>query len=368
MRIVNTPVSMPKTRGNTAVWVLVLVALTLSHVAAHAQPEQRLDTSLRAAMPEKPFDVEIGVRIDQIVTIDQKSENFEVVANLRLEWDDPALAFDEREFGRAFKVFTTQAFAKFVDEQGLFGPAFVIHNQQGRRFTQEALVTVFKDGHAVYGERFTARLQAPEFDFVQYPFDAQLFFVHVDAIWPTEFMRFKLLEEWSLLGDQLGEEEWIFEKHWADVSEIKGFTDKRTSRFSFGFEAIRHLNYYWLRLFLPLGIIILVSWVTFFLQDFSKRVDIAGGNLLIFVAFNFTISGDLPKLGYVTFIDAIVFATFVFAGLVVVANVIFKRMESFGHEGLARRIDNYTIWIYPVTLFALVLLCWYWFVVQKLHV
>jgi len=46
-------------------------------------------------------------------------------------------------------------------------------------------------------------------------------------------------------------------------------------------------------------------------------------------------------------------------------NVVFKRMEVIGKESLARHIDNYTIWIYPVTLGVLVLLCWYWFVVQK---
>ena len=42
------------------------------------------------------------------------------------------------------------------------------------------------------------------------------------------------------------------------------------------------------------------------------------------------------------------------AGLVVLVNVIYRRMEAHGHESLARRLDTYTIWVYPITLIVLV--------------
>ena len=61
-----------------------------------------------------------------------------------------------------------------------------------------------------------------------------------------------------------------------------------------------------------------------------------------------------PRLGYLTFIDTIKFAIFVFAGLVVLVNVIYRRMEVLGREEMARHLDNLTIWIYPFTLVALV--------------
>ena len=348
--------------------VLLLLLLACWNTSSIAQSGEWLHSSLQAASPEEPYTVEIGVQIDQIAEINQKAENFQVVGNLRFEWDEPKLAFDGAEHGRNYKMYTLESFAKYVDQQGIFAPGFIVHNQQGRRFTQGAEVTVFNDGHAIYLERFTVRLQAPEFDFIQYPFDSQKFFLHVDAVMPADFVRYKPLEGYSQLGDQLGEEEWVFEKSWTTTDEVAGITGKPTSRFSFGFEASRHLNYYFLRIFLPLVIIILVSWFTFFLNDYSKRVDMAVANLLVFVAFNFTISNDLPRLGYLTFIDTIMFATFVFAGLVVLVNVIYRRMEVLGRESLARHLDNYTIWIYPFTLVALVVGCWIWFVVEKIHV
>ena len=343
-------------------WRLLLLLLLLglnSHPAA--QPLENIDTLLQPLLPDEPYIVDIGIKIDQIVNIDQKSENFEVVGNIWIEWDDETLAFDPEGRKQAFRTYTVEEFTRFVDQHDIFGPGFVIYNQQGRRFKQDSKVVVFEKGHALFIERFTATLQAPEFDFTRYPFDKQKFFLHVDAVKPLGFLEFRPLEGFSGLGDKLGEEEWVFERSWTMVGQTEGITGKPTSRFSFGFEAGRHLNYYYLRIFLPLLIIVLVSWVTFFLQDYGKRVDIAIANLLVFVAFNFTISNDLPRLGYLTFIDTIMFSAFVFSGLVVIVNVIFRRMEVLGRESLARRMDNYTIWIYPVTLGILVSLFWFVF-------
>jgi hypothetical protein len=342
---------------------LLLLSLLCWAPFSMAQPQAKLHSSLQAASPEKPHTVQVGVQIDQIAQINQKQENFQVVGNLRFEWDDPKLVFNDAEHSRSYKLYSLESFSAYVDQHGIFAPGFVIQNQQGRRFTQGVEIAVTENGHAIYLERFTVTLQAPEFDFVQYPFDSQKFFLHVEAVMPVGFVIYEPMEEYSRLGDQLGEEEWTIEKSWTTIDEIVGITGQPTSRFSFGIEANRHLSFYFLRIFLPLVIIILVSWFTFFLKDYSKRVDMAVANLLVFVAFNFTISNDLPRLGYLTFIDTIIFASFMFTGLVVLVNVIFRRMEVLGRESLARHFDNYTILIYPITLVALVAACWVWYMV-----
>lgn len=113
------------------------------------------------------------------------------------------------------------------------------------------------------------------------------------------------------------------------------------------------------RILVPLALIMSVAWVTFFLADYTKRIEVTAANLLAFIAFNFTVSDDLPHLGYLTLMDVIMISIFIQSVLVIVFNVYLRRLEMSERKALAERLDKYTLLAFPavyVLVVALVVL------------
>ena len=302
----------------------------------HGQPVARL-----------PAAVNMSIQLDQISSIAQRDGKFSVVATLRMMWRDPAYAFSPASCHCNFKSFDETSFRRFLDERHARWPEFVIFNLQGRRSNQGVLIFVESNGTARYMERFSANLQAPDLDFRQFPFDSQRFHILIDSIYPSERYKFTVNQAKNSIGSQLGVDEWMVTGFESNITQ----TDDLKSRFNFHIVAKRHLKYYALKIFMPLIIILMTSWATFLLKDYNKRIDVTGAHLLLFVAFNFTISNDLPRLGYVTFMDTILASAFVVGALLIMLNVYLKREEASGRLAETKIIDRVLLALYPIGYF-----------------
>jgi hypothetical protein len=318
-----------------------------------------LDDNLLSVAPAEPLPVHTGIQITQITGVDQKAENFSVVARLRMEWQNPKMTYQPGDFRGDVRALDSEDFLAFARENQVLVPVATYENLQARSFDKESLIVWTPEGDALHVSETILTLQAPDFDFRQYPFDEQKFFVRLIMTSPIAFFRFEALDDFSGLGDTLGEEEWVVSDVWTEIDEATGIAGWQSSRFSLGFSAKRHLIYYWTRIFIPLLLLVSVSWANLFLQEYRRRIDIASANLLAFIAFSFTVSGALPRLGYVTFLDALLLAMFVLSALTVAYNVMLRRMAIADQEDWAYAIDwHVTIWAFPLIYIATVFAIW----------
>jgi hypothetical protein len=240
-------------------------------------------------------------------------------------------------------MYTLDEFLRLAQKQSTRWPQFTLANQQGRLDASSQVVLVAPEGVVTFFERATATFQAPDFDFRRFPFDHQTFHIRVRLALPEGFYRFVEFEGLSGMGEKLGEEEWVIKTSGAQIISQTNTIGLTSSEFVFTFNAHRHTVYYLARLFIPMLIILMVSWATFQLKDYVKRVDVGITNLLLFIAFNFTVSSDLPRLGYATAMDAFMTGAFITTGLVVLVNIYFRRMQLDGHEERAAQLDKIAV-------------------------
>lgn len=294
----------------------------------------------------EPTPVQIGIKLDQIVAIDQKAESFTAVYTLQLRYREPALAFERLDGEPPFKLLTIPGLLARLQELDRVWPDFVLENMQGRRDVNLESVQIHPDGEIRYFERATSTFQAPDFDFRRFPFDSQVFFIRVLLQIPDSIFVLEPLPGATGIGEQLGEEEWVVSESFSEIDAHIGPGGFSQSQFSLGFRAHRHLLYYTVRIFVPMLIILLVSWFTFRLRDYAKRIDIGITVLLLFIAFNFTLGSDLPRLGYLTAVDAVIAGTFLITGAVILLNVQLRLLQTRGREAEAQRLDRMGAIIY----------------------
>ena len=295
-----------------------------------------------------PVPIEIGIRLSQLVDVDQKKENFTAVITVKAKWNDPLLRHDDGDDDSVSVILNDAQFQSLVLEKGTTYPAAIVSNQQAKHSSQRSVITVYEDGTVEYLDRASITVHASQFNFKRYPFDTQLFIIHLDSLLPESKFVYKLLEDFSGIDETIGADEWIILDSFSEIKRTTEVIEEGGSRIAFSFYAKRHYIYYILKIFIPVFIIILVSWFTFFLRDYRFRIDMAAAGLLLFIVFNYTVANDLPRLNYLTFLDAFLVMTFVLSSVVIFVNVLFKRLENMEKTELVDKLDNFSIWMYPI--------------------
>ncbi len=129
----------------------------------------------------------------------------------------------------------------------------------------------------------------------------------------------------------------------------------RRPMLSFYLEAERATQYYLWTMFLPMSLIIFMSWTVFWLQPdiVPPRIAISTASIFSLIAFGFSIRLSLPRVSYMTRADLFVIGCTLMVFLALAVAVIGSRWAKGEKMAQALQINRIARWVY-VGLFGLV--------------
>jgi hypothetical protein len=302
--------------------------------------------------PRKPTEVKIGIYVMALTRVDPPAvahPTFEVEAYLDLTWNDPRLAFDPDEVGVSKEVFLEHEAE--LELERIWWPDIEFENAEGERDVAGRELVILPDGTVDYSERFHGKFSFDP-DLRNFPMDRQEFRIHLESFaWDERALLFVANEEKTGHDPAMHTQEWIVH------SVTKGIVSKQEVRAPAGFSAVtltisaeRESGYYLWKILGPILIIVILNWSTFWMpgEQATSRMERAFIGLLTVVAFHQIISGNLPRIGYLTLMDGVVFIAFGAVGVTIFSIMLTQRYERLGRTDIVDTIDLHARWIFPL--------------------
>ncbi len=302
-------------------------------------PEYKLG---RPDPPGTPTEVSVLLFLLNIYELDEVSETFELDVAAGMSWRDPRLS--ARQLGRSLEH------CSFTRGQ-LWDPGVTAINRRGQPELTLDRVIVTADGVVTYQTRAFGRFVSP-LDLREFPLDTQELTV-------------------SLASFHYGEDEVVFTGvaepgrlaglHFAGWDLISLHQDPKAesyvdslgvghSHYRLTLTAKRQFGFFLWKVFVPLGLIVLMGWSVFWLDPaaWAPQLGVATASVFSLIAFLLSLRSLLPPISYLTRADQVVLGgtLLVFGAL---GEVIFtSRLAQSGKEELARQVDEVGRWVYLV--------------------
>lgn len=337
---------------------IVLFALAIVIVAGAMRPAAARAAQTRTGIANdpilqppfedgKPIDVTIGLHIVNLASIDEVDEQFQLDAYMFEQWSDKRLAYTPAGL---------QDQARSYAKGQIWTPQLEMINASSPRSRDEVSLMVSPDGTVAYAERIVVTLSS-RFELRRFPFDRQRleilihpflangpqikFKLDANSTWTaSEFQSFSSLAQWHLTG---------FHSELLTAPTYGGLTVPEAK---FEIDVTRRSSFYLWKVFLPLLLMVFLSWAVFWIEadDLSNQVQVAVTTILTVIAFAFAISATMPRLPYLTYIDAFFLECYIYVFLAVVELMtVHVTHRSERRRDLGLKIRRYSRWVIPAS-------------------
>jgi hypothetical protein len=227
-------------------------------------------------------------------------------------------------------------------------------NDRGLSPQLPLVVDVDALGNVVYRQRLSGEL-AVDLDLKDFPFDTQLLPIQIISYqYSPDEIRFSPSARIAANTESFSVEGWSFGQLETKVGE---FTVPAVGiarpQMTFIVEAQRNAQYYLLTMFLPMSLIVFMSWTAFWIQPnvVPPRIAISTASIFSLIAFGFSIRLSLPRVSYVTRADLFVIGCTLLVFLALGAAVIGSRWASADKLDRAIRLNAAIRWVYVALFF-----------------
>lgn len=303
---------------------------------------------------KEPLKVNVSIHLNKIYDINSVNQTYILDAYLVLRWEDAkSNIFIEDDKGIVYEN------NKFPTD--IFIPSFELINILGERKIINNQLIVLKNGQYIYNERFHGTFTT-QMDYHKYPNDIQCFTIQLESF---TMEREKLIFiNPKLFPLQLTEN---YMEGW-DIIEKKDYVNEVTynhlsinrkgevfSRCNFEIYAQRKIEYYLWKVFLPVGLLIIASWLVFWVKDFANQLSISFTLMLTMVTFNFYTSSLLPALPYNTFVEIVIISGYISIFLTLIS-IIFTHAYS-SSEIVKRKFNRFFKIFFPLLYLLYISIC-----------
>lgn len=349
----NCPRATMRPVGLIALGLPLLLSYAGSGLAAQEGCDVPPELTLSRPDPDGvPTEITVGSYLVDLYKIDDAEQTFSADLFFAMEWlDERLLDIDGRSLAGCR-----------VALESIWAPRVWVINERQLRRSLEDYVVVGPDGVVQYQQRFQG-VFTNRLDLRDFPMDRQLLAMQI-------VLGRVAMEEVTLLQDEVtgtsGEysiADWTLEEGSVDYTPFRLATvDQDLPQVTYLVEVRRNRAYYAQKVFLPLILIVCMSWAVFWIDPklVPPQVGISTSAVLTLIAFLFSLAYTLPRLSYLTRADRFVMGATVLVFFAFGEALLSTGLASRGREATALRIDRISRVVFPaafagILLYALVL-------------
>eukprot|EP00794_Sanderia_malayensis_P020503 gene20503-22520_t len=274
-----------------------------------------------------PLELQVVLYFIKLDEISTRKQSYESDVYLRMMWKDTRWCHNETED----IVISGDPHKNIWRPDLFFENALKTDKSEITKYNY--FMRIRKDGNMVSSIRASVVGKCPQ-NVIYFPFDSQLCEMVIESY---AYKKNQLNLTWHKQSPVFIQNRELQQFKISKIKLEKGqarYVSDDFSRLKVKFYLDRHLGYYIIQIYVPLHLVVMLSWLPFWMspEDVGDRIGLGITCLLTLVFLMTSINESLPKVSYAKTIDFYLIGCFIYVLSVAIETVIAKKLSGKGEE------------------------------------